>query len=504
MLEKLFKIGKRLLTETDVEQLLTQAIDGAIEITRAERGMILLFRENDPILFQTARNLDKQDIENPRFEISRTIIETVRKTSVAFYSENALDDPSLKKSASAARLNLLSVICEPLVFESSIFGVLYLDNRSVREAFEPEVAEFAAQFADFISLAAHHALERNRLQDRVTTLEKELRERFDFKNIIGNHPKMIELLKIVTRIADSDATVLIHGETGTGKELIARAIHYNSSRKNEPFISINCGALQESLVESELFGHVRGAFTDAKTNKIGWLERANQGTIFLDEVVEMSSAVQVKLLRVLQTGEYSPVGSSEARHTDIRVIAATNKDLQSMVQNGSFREDLYYRLNVIDLLLPPLRERKSDLPMLIQHFLHKYGEQKDRGPFKLSRETEALMFAHDYPGNIRELENIIERAIVLSENQTLEPRHLPLSLLPNNFDATSTRKFSTLTEAKRQAAEQAERQFVEDCLQTTAGHISNAAKMAGIDVGNFHRIMKKHQIEAAHFKKTRN
>ncbi|MCH8956916.1 sigma-54-dependent Fis family transcriptional regulator [candidate division KSB1 bacterium] len=376
----------------------------------------------------------------------------------------------------------------------------------VVESVKLGAAEFVNKPFDVQEIEIHinGVLERKKLKSQVSSLRAEIKASTSFGACIGDSEPMLKVKSIIEEVANSDLTVLIRGESGTGKEIAARMLHQSSDRKTKPFVKVNCAAIPRDLLEAELFGYEKGAFTGADSSKVGLMETANKGTFFLDEVGEAPLSIQVKLLRVLQEREITRVGGNKTISIDLRIVAASNKDLAQAVNNKTFREDLYYRLNVIDLLLPPLRERKSDLPMLIQHFLHKYGEQKDRGPFKLSRETEALMFAHDYPGNIRELENIIERAIVLSENQTLEPRHLPLSLLPNNFDATSTRKFSTLTEAKRQAAEQAERQFVQDCLQTTAGHISNAAKMAGIDVGNFHRIMKKHQIEAAHFKKTRN
>ncbi len=503
MHEKLLKLGRRLLAESDIDALLQQAMDGAIDVTGAERGLILLFHPDGEIRFQTARHLTKADLENPQFEISRTIIDKVKTTGKMFCSHNVLKDPALNESKSAVRLNILSVICLPLCFEGNIFGVVYLDNRTILGAFKPELCRFAKDFADFISLAAYHALERKRLRNQVQALEQQLRERYDFKSIISHHPKMIRILKIVTQIADSEATVLIQGESGTGKELIARALHYNSFRRAKPFVTINCGAFQENLLESELFGHVRGAFTGAINEKIGWFERANHGTIFLDEVAEMTPALQVKLLRVLQTGEYSPVGSSKICHSNARVVAATNKDLQSLVKAGNFREDLFYRLNVIDIQLPPLRERKSDIPLLIQHFMQKYGHYRDEDDFRLAGEAEKLLFAYDYPGNIRELENIVARAVALTEGDTIELDDLPTNVCLRRSETTRSSKPSTLTQAKRQAADKAEQKFVIECLQTTRGHISNAAKMAGIDVSNFHKIMNKHGIDPNDFKRQR-
>ncbi|MGH7595924.1 MAG: sigma-54-dependent Fis family transcriptional regulator [bacterium] len=501
MHQKLLDLGRRLLAETDLNRLLQQAMDSAIEITGAERGMIILFGPERQILFETARHLTKEDIQNPKFEISRTLIARVRTTSEAICSGNVLTDPTLAQSKSAVRLKILSVICLPLVHEDKTFGLVYLDNRTVEGAFEPETCDFAKNFADFISFAAYAALERKTLVTRVQTLEQQLRERYDFEAIIGQHPTMLRLLQTVAQIADSEATVLIHGENGTGKELIARALHFNSVRKEKNFVALNCGAFQESLIESELFGHVAGAFTGAIKDKTGWFARADGGTIFLDEVSEMSPAMQVKLLRVLQSGEYAPVGSTKLQRCEVRVIAATNCHLPTLVREGKFREDLFYRLNVIDLEIPPLRERRSDIPLLIKHFLKKYSQRYKKDGIRLASETEALLLAHDYPGNVRELENLIERGPALAEGNFIEPRHLPASVYSEAATSNSPiPKTSTLTAAKQRAAEKAERNFIIDCLQTTHGHISQAAQIAGVDVSNFHKLMKKHGIDPNEFK----
>ncbi|NIT72171.1 sigma-54-dependent Fis family transcriptional regulator, partial [candidate division KSB1 bacterium] len=249
------------------------------------------------------------------------------------------------------------------------------------------------------------------------SLEIRLRNTHRFEAIVGHDPKIVEILKLVSQIANTEATVLIQGESGTGKELIARALHSNGRRKCQPFIPINCGALPENLLESELFGHVRGAFTGAIKNKRGWFACADGGTIFLDEVHEMSPGLQVKLLRVLQTGQYSPVGSTEISTCDMRVIAATTKNLTRMIREDQFRGELYYRLNVIDIKLPPLRDRKCDIALLIQHFLKFFHTKYGKENLRISRDAESLLLSYTYPGNVRELENIIERAVVLAEGR---------------------------------------------------------------------------------------
>ncbi len=496
-----FEIGKRLLAESELDKLLTVAMDVAIELSGAERGMIILFDVNGQNLFEAARNLNKEDLTHPEFEISRTIIDKVKTEKASVCLRNALADPAYRKSKSVARLKILSVICIPLKKNETIFGVLYLDNRTVRGAFEPETCSlFVDQFADFISLAAYQALERKRLRNHIHELEQALREKYQFESIIGHDSKMVEILKLVAQVSDTDATVLIQGESGTGKELIARALHYNSRRKTKPFVAINCAALPENLLESELFGHVRGSFTGAIEDKAGWFETANGGTIFLDEVSEMPPHLQVKLLRVLQSGEYSRVGSTQIGVTDVRIIAAASRNLQTLVKQEKFREEFYYRLNVVEISLPPLRDRKGDIPILAQHFLKKYGAKYGKENLRLSREAESLLMDYGFSGNVRELENIMQRAVVLAEAEVIEPRHLPPDLSEKLKTAQIKKQFGSFKEAKQRAVETFERDYIIDCLKASNGNISQAARAAGIDLKNFYDKMKKYGIDPVAFK----
>jgi transcriptional regulator with GAF, ATPase, and Fis domain len=502
LFRNLLKVGKNLLAESSLDNLLSLAIDNTIEMSGAERGMIILFGESGEILFQTARNLQQQDVENPKFEISRTIIEMVRKKKIPIYLEDAFEDDRFKKSDSVQQLRILSIICLPLIKKNQVFGVIYLDNRTLKGVFSTDIYELVKELGELISLAAYQALQRKRLFNRISTLEKELRDKYRFENIIGHHPKIVEVLKLVSQIADSNATVLIQGESGTGKELIARAIHYNSSRREKPFVPVNCGALPENLLESELFGHVHGAFTGAVNERIGWFEKANQGTMFLDEISEMSPSLQVKLLRILQTGEFSKVGSTQFQQCDVRIISATNKNLELQIKNGHFREDLFYRLDVVEIGLPPLRERNSDILLLIKHFIDYYNQECNKQIKDISPEAEAKLMAYHFPGNIRELENLIVRAITLAKGDLIEVQHLPARVsrkmvVENKNDYL---KFSTLHEARKHGVEKIEKEYVIHCLQTTSGHISNAAKLAGMDVGNFYRLIKKYRIKPALYK----
>ena len=498
--QQILTLGKRLLAEREVKILLTIAMDAIIDIYGAERGMIILFGNNGEIIFQNARNLKNKDIEHPVFEVSRTIIEKVKTTGDPVCLRNALDDPSLQSSKSVESLKILSVICLPLTSGNEIFGVVYLDNRKVRGVFKDDTCSFVREVTNFISLAAHTALERSELCRRVDVLEEELRGKYEFKSIIGKHPKILEVLKLVSQVANTSATVLIQGESGTGKELIARALHFNSSRKNNAFVPVNCAALPEQLLESELFGHVRGAFTGAIKDRIGWFEKANAGTIFLDEINDMSPALQAKLLRILQTGEYSRVGDPKILKCDVRVVTATSKMLKQLVNEGKFREELYYRLNVIDMILPPLRDRKSDIPLLIKNFLSIYSAQHGKKDLCLIKDVETMLLAYDFPGNIRELENIIQRAVVLAEGETIEIHHLPDGVQNTNFSDVTNTEFSSFKNAKEQAITTFETQYINDGLKATKGNISRAAQIAGIDIKNFHTKMRKYKIDPVKFK----
>jgi transcriptional regulator with PAS, ATPase and Fis domain len=261
--------------------------------------------------------------------------------------------------------------------------------------------------------------------DLVERLWKEFEAKHSFENIVGQSKKMLDLFKILPTIANSESTVLLEGETGTGKELIACALHNLSARKKGPFVCINCGALPNDLLESELFGYVAGAFTDAKKTKKGRFELARKGTIFLDEIGDVSSSMQVKLLRVLQEKTFEPLGATESRHADVRVIAATNKRLDRLVSEGDFRKDLYYRINVVKVTIPPLRERREDIPLLTEYFISQFNRLRQKDISGLTPPALKLLMNHDYPGNVRELENIIEHAFVLSPGGVIKPEHLP-------------------------------------------------------------------------------
>ncbi|SHJ78750.1 regulatory protein, Fis family [Paramaledivibacter caminithermalis DSM 15212] len=297
-------------------------------------------------------------------------------------------------------------------------------------------------------------------------------------------------MDIVNRVAKSKATVLITGESGTGKELIANAIHYNSDRKNKPYVKINCGAIPENLLESELFGHEKGAFTGAVSKRYGKFERANHGTIFLDEVGELSLPMQVKLLRVLQEQEIERVGESEVVKIDVRIVAATNRDLKKMVEEGSFREDLYYRLNVIPIELPSLKERKEDIPLLVSYFIEKYCNQMGRNPIKIDKEALNMLINYEWKGNIRELENVIERIVILCQSDTIFKKDLPKEILFVDMDDSEF-----VLPEKGINLEEVEKSFIKQALVLSEGNQTKAAKLLGITRHTLLYRMDKYDIK---------
>lgn len=328
---------------------------------------------------------------------------------------------------------------------------------------------------DHLSAVVEKALEVRALRDENRQLREELGRRYDFRNIIGHSPRMQEIFATVARVAPTRATVLLCGESGVGKDLIARAIHYHSPRRDRPFVKINCTAIPENLLESELFGYEKGAFTGAAGTKPGKFEQADTGTVFLDEIGDVPPSIQVKLLRVLQEREFERLGSNKTRQIDVRVIAATNADLRAALEQGRFREDLYYRLNVVPINIPPLRERKEDIPYLAAHFAEKLGREVRGEACRLKPEAVEKLLSYSWPGNVRELENVIERSIVLSQSGELGPADIKLDLAPKSRAPEETRFLPD-----GMTLEQFEQMIIQEALRRAEGNKSHAARLLGL------------------------
>ena len=355
----------------------------------------------------------------------------------------------------------------------------YATVKTAVEALKAGAFEYLAKPLDIeeLKILVQKALEYYRLREENLTLKERLGSRFDFSRIIGKGRKMKELFDFLAQVAPSEATVLILGESGTGKELVANAIHHNSPRTQQPFVKVACAALPETLLESELFGHEKGAFTGAIARREGRFQAAHRGTIFLDEVGEMSLAIQTKLLRVLQEREFEPVGSSRTAKVDVRVIAATNKDLGKEIKEGRFRDDLFYRLNVIPIHLPPVRERKEDIPALANHFLSLYREKNKKEIKEISPKALDLLIRHDWPGNIRELENCLERAVIVARGELLAPADLP----PAIQNLPAGKEDAEIPFPAGISLQEAEKALILKTLEDTGGNRSRAAEILGIN-----------------------
>ena len=361
---------------------------------------------------------------------------------------------------------------------------------------------------DELVMTVEKAAENKRLKEENLALRQQLSERYDFSNIVGENPKILKIFEDIRKVSSTDSTVLLCGESGTGKELFARAIHAHSKRAARQFVAVDCSTFSSSLLESELFGHVKGAFTGAVNQKAGIFEAADNGSLFLDEVGNLNLDIQAKLLRAMETREFKPVGASRVKKSNVRVIAATNRDLKTMVDEGTFREDLFYRLNVFPVFIPPLRERKDDIPRLIYHFLKLYCRQTGKRIDGFSDEALEMMVNYDWPGNVRQLKNVVERLVIVSDERILDYKKLSdhWDIKPHGSRDTIPETLEELKSVKRHLLEtqfgQIEKAFLQKALAEAEGNIARAARSVGMQRSNFSTLMKKHRLSANSSRKT--
>ena len=391
-----------------------------------------------------------------------------------------------------------SFIGVPIILDYETLGVLMVNLAfNAKRDYDSSVKFLilvASALVQAIRLDRIRKQERKELFQESAKIQDKLKEEFSFHNIIGNSHEMREVYEKVTQVARADTTVLIRGESGTGKELIAQAIHYNSLRAGKPFIRVNCAAIPETLIETEFFGHEKGAFTDARSQRKGRFELADGGTIFLDEIGDLSSMTQVKLLRVLQEQEFERVGGVESVHVDVRVIAATNANLEMKMKKGAFREDLYYRLNVFSILLPPLRERHTDILLLADHFMIKYGRKHSKPIKRISTPAIDMLRQYHWPGNVRELENCIERAVLVCDDQVIHSYHLPPTLQTAESSGTAPRI------SLESAVANYEKELIQDALKSTRGNRAKAARLLVTTERIIGYKIQKYDIDIARFK----
>jgi len=424
-LTKLADLSVRLMAEPRVETVLQMLVDHLIEALGADKGFLILTHTDQPWV-RVARNVDGDDLPDEATAYSDSVLKAVLETGEPVIISDALRDTRFSSATSVMRLKLSSVMAAPLVFKGRTLGLLYLGNDNVVSLFSKQDLEVLRLFAAQAGAIVHNALVMGDLQARVDDLAGRV-DAARFGDLIGSCPGMQRVYRRIEKVAPTDASVLVQGETGSGKELIAREIHRRSHRAKGPFVAINCGAIPENLLESELFGHMRGAFTGAVANTPGKFQLASGGTLFLDEIGELPLNLQVKLLRALQEKQVQRVGAQRPEAVDLRVVAATNKNLQEEVAGGTFREDLFYRLNVILIALPPLRERGDDIVLLANYLLKRYAAEFGSGSRGFSAEAQQALRKYPWPGNIRELENRLKRAVIFADGPVVTPADLEIS-----------------------------------------------------------------------------
>ncbi len=456
------------------------------EVVPAEREAILLIDKGDDLLASLC-GWTKFKGPDDSLRISRTITRQVMLEGVALLSNDLIQKQSYKDAPSLMGASVCSLLCLPLIVFEKTLGVIYLDTSDPVARFDEGHLQLMTGVADIAAVAIENARHFSVLEDENARLQKEVQIEHE---MVGESAPMRYVYQLIGKVAPTDSRVLIRGESGTGKELAAHAIHLNSQRAKKPFVAINCATLTESLLESELFGHEKGAFTGAINQKRGKLELADGGTLFLDEVGELTPTIQAKLLRVLQTGEFERVGGSRAIKVDIRVIAATNRNLEGGIETGNFREDLYYRLNVVSLTMPPLRDRGDDIALLATYFLAIYSRKCKRKVSGISPEARQALMSYGWPGNVRELENAIERAVVLGSSSLLLPEDLPEIVLESGSLASSP--LATFYDAVKDY----KRVIVRRALEKSAGNYTEAAKSLGVHPNNLHRMIRNLNLKA--------
>jgi Nif-specific regulatory protein len=475
-LSTLLEISQALSGTLNLKAAMQRVLGTLIRHHSVVRGMVTLLRDGE--LHAEAVEGFEDRARNTQIKIGEGITGKVVESGKPIVVPRVSKEPAFLNLASRRPDHLkqeLSFICVPIVLNRQPVGALGVDLR-----FKPERDyDSSVKFLGVVSSMIAQALnvqrmveeERRRLLDENTHLRQELRERYDFSNIIGTSGPTRQMYEQVAQVAQTNTTVLIRGESGTGKELIAHAIHYNSLRAKKPFIKVSCAALPDTLIESELFGYEKGAFTGAAARKKGRFEMAEGGTLFLDEIGDVNLGTQVKLLRVLQEREFERVGGTETVKANVRLIAATNKDMEKAIAEATFREDLYYRLNVFTIFVPPLRERKADLLLLADHFLDKFSREHNKVIKRISTPAIDMLTAYHWPGNVRELENALERAVLVCDGAVVHGHHLPPSLQTADSSGTVTRV------SLKDAVAAYERDLILDALKTTRGNRAKAARL---------------------------
>jgi Nif-specific regulatory protein len=478
-LNALLRISKAVNSVRGLEALEKQILESIFQVAPADRAAILLC-EHGAEEWTSVFGWDRRAGPSQAVQVSRTIVSQVLSDGVAVLS-NDLPAESFSDTASIVERRIRGVLAVPLEVFDRILGVIYLDASNPEAHFDENHLQLLTAIGSIAAAALDNARRMESLEQENRRLQDEIGQDH---NMVGDSPRIRDVYQFIARVAPRDITVLISGESGTGKELVARAIHRTSSRANKPCVAINCAALAENLLESELFGHEKGAFTGAIAQKKGKLEIAEGGTVFLDEIGELAPLLQAKLLRVLQEREFERVGGTRTIKLDVRLVTATNRDLEEEVKRGRFREDLFYRLNVVSLRMPPLRERREDIPLLASYFAAKFSQRSNRAVLGVSPQARTCLTNYDWPGNVRELENAIERAVVLGSSDVILPEDLPEAVLERaeSAGASMTAFHDSLREAKKQ--------LILNAFEQAQGSYTDAAHLLGLHPNYLHRLIR--------------
>ncbi len=488
-LSALMKIATTINSVRGLDAIQRQLLELIFEVVPAESGAILLTEEGETEEFSSVFGLDRQSGPNKTVRVSRTITDRVFAEGVSILSNDVQESGAFDEAESLIASRIQALLCVPLMLFDKPVGVIYLYTSDPLTRFDKDHLQLLTAIAGIAAVALENARHLEWLESENQRLQEDIQVEH---NMIGESQRMREVYQFIARVAPTNSTALVQGESGTGKELIARAIHLNSPRKTKPFVAVNCAALTETLLESELFGHEKGAFTGAVVQKKGKLEISDGGTLFLDEVGEMPLVLQVKLLRVLQEREFERVGGNRTLKVDIRLIAATNRDLEEAIRQGTFRQDLYYRLNVVSLSMPPLRERREDIPLLARYFVQKYADKCNRRVRGISSEARARLMSYDWPGNVRELENAIERAVVLGTTELILPEDLPEAALESAAPASAAGSSSGGGGVANyhEAVAEAKKQLILRAIEQSSGNYTEAAKLLGVHPNYLHRMIR--------------
>jgi len=500
--ELLSDISKAFAESLDLEETLTSILKSLDTHLNLRRGMItLLDPDTETINIRIAHGLSKKSRSQASYKVGEGITGLVVQSGKEIVVPDISKDPRFlhkTRSRKQEKGKQIAFFCVPIKLEGKTIGTLSVDKQADKsDDFKANVRlldVIATMVAQAIKLNKLVESDRQKLREENVRLRRELKSHFDIHNMVGSSNAMKEVYRLIEQVANSNATVLLRGESGTGKDLVAHAIHYSSLRADKPFVKVNCTALPDTLLESELFGHEKGAFTNAIRTRIGRFELANGGTVFLDEIGDMNPLLQSKLLRVIQERQFERIGAIKTIKTDIRIVAATHQDLKVAVAQKKFREDLYYRLNVIPIRVPPLRERKTDIPLLAHHFLEYFNHSKKKSIRGFGEDSLELLMRYDWPGNVRELENTIERLVILVDNNIITPEDLPFYIKTSRTNSNLADFGSWEGMSYREQLDYAEKLIIKKALEECQGNKTHAARRLGFSVRTMRNKINKYNL----------